>query len=69
METGTCTDPVPKRTSKAMTELRTVSSFPDNKTMFFPLNTCNGYHVDNKTYEQTYTSKMTILTVLIRKVL
>lgn len=24
-------------------------AFPDNKTMFLPLNACNGYHVDNKT--------------------
>lgn len=59
--------PVP-RTGKATTELRTVSSFPNNK-MFLPLNMCNGYHVDNKTYKQMCTLNVTILTALIRKVL
>lgn len=69
METGTCTDPAPKRTRKATTELRTASDFPDDKMVFLPLSKCNGHHVDNKTDEQMDTPKMTILTAFIRKAL
>lgn len=45
METGTRSDPEPEHTTA---ELRTVPSFPGNKTKFLPLNPCNGDHVDKK---------------------